>query len=956
MQGGAEKVKSLSRKWYPKPPKSFDSKIHVNPIHLEVFQDDTFSLECIDWLVTTNYLNLLWDNFTQDASVNHIELLLLLLRDGRTHIDMRGTKFDDLLVRVLSSTNVINENTNFRSLAYMMDFLARVSIKKDKEVSQYLSSIFSKYDAGFTSERASTPEMVKDNVKRIWVHKTIEMFFTWTMSQSVISPKAMVYVESFFTFWIAISSENPIMKSTLNEYNIGVVSRTVPSLGQVVHLPWVLDSILREKTYEIEDLQRIINDQFPDMLGEFAYIPSKFTFSAQQLKTFLSKFSLEQLETILFELRGLTSGKFIESGPQNHKDLIISTIIDSIYVKNFIGVDSLTESVILDNYLLGPIYPLSKATNATLLVKQTLSNVYQEVIRDLNKHIGRVLERITVDSNDSVKSTSKYFHSAKVEETSVHEFKVTTAAATELYSTVALLEIIKPNKYALSKRMQQLGLNMMRIALVTKQEALGKKATFSVVCEGSESVDKFAERVNYVVFIPQTTSLRVLSHLNEYFNGTQNLEDFLEYKLEKQAPLEEELSSIEHKRPTTKNNDIVLGDIISKQKVTVIKKATSTQVVDSLKRLSHRSLIVTSSTSYVHASEINIDITAIPTVKYGDLGSLKQIRSLLISAVNKIKLLFDDDKFDVKKLSFYNTQIRNAWSKYLQGKTEDLLATYPFDKTTKFEKIGEIVLHYTSILESINFIKNLAPIWESLKKMNNVPQIWKYLFMHFNVIISYDDYLDLHCEHQFANIILVNANESTLPIVLMNNKQRVDKLVVIGGEALRIFPEIEPMVLEDHIDPPPFNPGFKHQTQFIRVDDQVEEAEFCVLLFEYMTTLGYPAEDICIVVANLHHKALVSEVLANKGITLDILVSGAHIHDLDSFKYAIISLYGSEGALRSYGKYGSYFVGAKYSGWFTVPKKVQLEVCEGEKYGSKTRSSKEKTVGREYLEGFSRAK
>ncbi|KAG7750143.1 hypothetical protein KL911_004875 [Ogataea haglerorum] len=100
------------------------------------------------------------------------------------------------------------------------------------------------------------------------------------------------------------------------------------------------------------------------------------------------------------------------------------------------------------------------------------------------------------------------------------------------------------------------------------------------------------------------------------------------------------------------------------------------------------------------------------------------------------------------------------------------------------------------------------------------------------------------------------------------------------------------------------NPGIKDACQFVTVNtcespaghgfQNLEEAEYCALLFIYMVILGYPASEIAILTAYPEQRVLVNEIIAKKTAELGISASAEVLVATEKnggkYRYLLISL------------------------------------------------------------------
>lgn len=982
------KLKSLSKKWYPNAPKKFTSKLHVNPVHQIVFGETT--IDCLGFLIESRYFeNVLWRNFNQDASIYHIELILVLLNNDMSLLNFDATKLNELLIRSL------NVNTNYRSLAIIVQFIATLSTfySSSDTVTEIMKPMFDvtiwsgltehesllgEYKSSFNSSmehynNSSGIEKAHLNLKINWISKLVNFDL-----EPLTSDKKL-YIEKILNFLIlgCSSKKFPYLKEFVKQTNIPSLVRALPSLNKyllIVQSSHILSFFLHPE-YSFESLQRIIFETHPEIetLNEFIGIPSKYSYSPVQLHAFLlHNFKKDQLDEILFKLAHIKDTNFLRAN-LDLSSLLASTVTDLIYKNDFLRETTLTEREVLDDESL-IVFPLLSDN----LITGTFSNLHSLLALEINSHLSGILSRITVDSNLGIKGTSKYFHNiSSLKKVEFEKYDLTLNSSTS-HEHIILIELIKPNKYSPYKRVQTHGLNLLRIGKIVQNQTIGKKTKVTVVCSGSSKVESFETRINYAVSLPTSLLHKVLHNLDSTIESTKNMEDFLqEPKIVAEVSLEhdvkkQKLNGHEEVRAAVNpTSDEIFQSIITKN-VTAIKinpnSGLETLILRSINFLTNeRTLIVASSQNYVNAFP-HIE----GLIRYGDSNYLSILRKKIETSIRLVAGLFDFKgdskfKFDIRNLAYYENQIKLVWTNYLkQIKDASTLLTFPLNPTANYSKFQDIVNYYTRIVKAIYFLKQTTPVSDLILSSTKLGQVWAYLYNNNNVLMNFEDYVDLNntqsVKNTFDNIFIINGEGYTFPAVMKNNSINLKRLVVVGGELVRLFPKSivannQPFEVRlDFADGGiynglSFNPGFKYVSQFIKVENQIQEIEYCVLLFQYMKLLGYLS--ICICVSNLVQQALLKEVLTARDVPEwpCIVVANKPSYDFDSFQYCVTSLHDSTDSARRYGRLGNYYVGVLNWTCLDLPKKDQLILTKGDSFSSKESSQNLYTItGKDHLQ------
>lgn len=367
------------------------------------------------------------------------------------------------------------------------------------------------------------------------------------------------------------------------------------------------------------------------------------------------------------------------------------------------------------------------------------------------------------------------------------------------------------------------------------------------------------------------------------------------------------------------------------------------------------------------------------SIKYGEnleelnsRGVTKRIETLLnlISSLSDFLELgeYDFGSSITNALMLYDAHIVPKWEEYLHqlDKLTKSISKYPFGdlkypETESVEKLlTKVVAHYSNIKSTFAQLQSLLP-WEKVVSKANI-----YLAHHMKyVFASVEDLPDT----KFDNVVSLTSEDAVIFPVLTS---KVKRLVLFKSTKQSLYGALEsdPVVLNDTYGvrdeiaqlvglaastkkvSTEYNPGFRNVTQLVKVGSSmeqvnVEEAQYCVSLFQYMRLLGYPHEKILLVVTSPYMRLLVEEILVERKIKeLETPSDTAafrfgwpimqNLGTVFSCDYMIVSLHGSHSlrAIERAGlsaKLGLYFVGSDLVAPFKVPS-GELSIYTGASY------------------------
>lgn len=348
---------TVLKKWYPKPPKKFSSKL-VNEVHQIVINAN--SRDLYEILLNTSYFNnVLWPFFHQDITSNHIELLVCTIlydiEKGYSKLmDMVLTNeetFQILFERLLNITIAPCQLLNLRLHGNILLFLNQLMTFKLSHpvVKKSLNGLFSitiwsnlhdyqklleknNLEKEFNRKQAIIEDCETKStksyliLKQRWIYTVLTNYMTSiTTGELIENPEFINYLESLIQTIISCVSQLPI-RNYFNSLLKGMqflscfypvddnnrrLLEFVKTLKHFIYYPiddFTGEEYLEGTRYEenFYKLQKIIFERFSDMkqekMKEFILVPSVYNYSPKRLEEFLSNFVLEDLVVIANKL------------------------------------------------------------------------------------------------------------------------------------------------------------------------------------------------------------------------------------------------------------------------------------------------------------------------------------------------------------------------------------------------------------------------------------------------------------------------------------------------------------------------------------------------------------------------------------------------------------------------------------------------------------------------------
>lgn len=335
-------------------------------------------------------------------------------------------------------------------------------------------------------------------------------------------------------------------------------------------------------------------------------------------------------------------------------------------------------------------------------------------------------------------------------------------------------------------------------------------------------------------------------------------------------------------------------------------------------------------------------------------------------------------------LMLYYLHVEPAWKRFLKLISRNTIASYPFTsiKNNTFEEgLTEIVEDYATIRALFSELEHCLPLDKfNLHNLKDADykqirefftsncryliiseQDLQFVDRSFDNVITHDVSAIPHIKGGFKRIALFG--ESVIdwgePCQLSTSETRQEIANLVGGTGVSIHPF--------------FNAGFRYCVQHVKVPSSkqglnVEEAKYCVALYQYMRLMGYPWDKILIAVKSEHMKYLIEEILLEEKIKrldrpCDLSTSFSigwpiiqHLKEISPCDYLIVSCHGSP-TWREYknvgkvSRKGLYMVGAESDYPYKI-RSGELEIIKGELYHSDRTSQQYLKVDSDQISGY----
>ncbi|OBA24401.1 hypothetical protein METBIDRAFT_30683 [Metschnikowia bicuspidata var. bicuspidata NRRL YB-4993] len=324
-------------------------------------------------------------------------------------------------------------------------------------------------------------------------------------------------------------------------------------------------------------------------------------------------------------------------------------------------------------------------------------------------------------------------------------------------------------------------------------------------------------------------------------------------------------------------------------------------------------------------------------------------------------------------LMLYHSHVEPKWRQFLSLLSKENFTGYPFaliQEETFESAVDKIVDDYSSIRSIFAEIEECLPLDNfDLRnlKAGDYDQIRRFFAARAKFLVLTDADL-ASVDRTFDNIIVHNV--SSIPLV----KGGFKRLSLLGDSTIDWATRVLIKSSESRNEiarltgwtgvkiQASFNPGFRYCAQHIRLPStkssaNVDEAKFCVYLYQYMRILGYPWSKVLIVVKLEQMRCLIEEILLERQIRKTDLSCDTpgmfsfgwpilqSLHNCSAGDYLIVSCSGEPSlreiqGLTALSKMGLYLVGSKVD-YLSKIHSGELDLVFKETYLTGKRTSKD---------------
>lgn len=887
-----------------KPPKSF-SPAFVTDVYGAV---TTFE-DIHDLLASGYFKNIAWKFFHADVTNNHLELILLMAFYEFEFLNMDNClkemakdhkKLGDLLLRALQST-LRHQETNFRLEASVFLFLS-------------------------SQVRYNSSTLLQCKLYCKWIKTVSERF----VSQISAGSEDLSTAEHLLYFAICGSIFLEEIKSVFRPLRISarLAHGEVPH-SRILKLASMLSSVLYEAEdgKPFIEIRIALRKHGVSCLNSVVYAPSRYDVDREKLITDLSDLPQEKLEEIAASL-GYEGVKGTDILPHVITEIVSghsSPIPSSSDLTEREIFDELEEN---EACLFVP--PLRLPTTKKNILRLLKDKAVLELSRNINTHGINCLGRLTITdpaNENGIRGSSKYFLKPLAISVEGASAKISTKKPMPDMAPgerVMLLEMQKPNKFDLTNRMRKYGIFTARISRVTSISAGG---SFNVVWKfpGFEKRFNAILRLPQNFTVVETLENVISESGEDSASLSSEVEDndlALNFAVEGIAyeTLLRESQLLPPKKRKTESGPVdvidynrskvelrsgkanltgpqakILLDMVTSKSIHVPGDPSKffPVVEEYLRVLSQnwakeRCLIVVPHLSAVQLLPLS---DRLRVLRYRDPSAITKTNRLkadYLSRVAKLAAHLELEEYNFERnvrtaLMFYHCHVKPRWENYL-GQLKPLkesASKYPFSKMdfgndSLKDSLLQVVDHYASVKGIFSQLQQLAPL--SLDPSDDDI----HLFLAHNeryVVASVEDAATLSTKFERV-IVLAGDPGSVIPAL----RSKPSLLAVLGigylppTEHERVWgldlvdarDEIARLYGEEGTAHN-YNPGLKFAVQNITVPPSpkqvnIEEAKYCVYLFQYLRLLGYPHHVILIAVWSPYMHKLIEEILEEQKI------------------------------------------------------------------------------------------
>lgn len=590
---GVKLIRGLQGRWKKGQPKNFSNNHYVNNIHSIITSSKLAAVEykeLLELLYNSNYFdNVLWACYHEDATNNHIELMLLIaiyeievIKRG-TIVDQMMDQMDSLLTRLLLLTVEYKSETSRLGVSILRFFNKLITFKlNDRKVKKLVRPLFNvstwcnlpnveeirvrdaennivelkDYEDIMKEYQLSLEDnlLTANKLKRRWLHSSL----TNLMKQVCDTSEFIDYLKHYLALLISLVSQMPLReypRVLINEVGFVAALKSL-NLAEVRILKLYMDFPINGFTGELYNiatssnfnrLQSIIFNE-TNQIDQFLSLSSVFECSPRDLSAYLQRFDITALEKILGKMN--ISGNY----PPELKSpsFLIDILIEHIYLEttdNFIYPSDHIDEAILSNK---DLFRLPIENTQYLTVHDyDFRLAYNQSVRltqDISKHLASIAPGLKITDPErpgGIKSSSKYFDSIseiKLNEEQRYEIASIDPKKLNNNKLIVLLAIQKPNKTSPNLAIAKYGISKLALGQVVQENQL-------ISVNFNSDIDY--KRFNHLIYLPeelckQTEIFSILKaqsttlpdYIEDLFLGFERKTSVARYDVQKNRPTE----------------------------------------------------------------------------------------------------------------------------------------------------------------------------------------------------------------------------------------------------------------------------------------------------------------------------------------------------------------------------------------------------------------------------------
>lgn len=887
-----------------KPPKKFSPHL-ISDVHAAVS-----SAQDIDDLLASGYFDTVaWKFFHADITNNHLELVLLMVfyeyEVLRTDHCFRcmvrdASKLQDLVLRSLQSTLVhAEEQSGLEAAAFL--FL----------------SVLVRFDQTF---------LARCKLYEKWISSVPERLFDKFLSGDTDELSILEYF-LYFAIYGSLHVGDIRIKFHLLRFSCSLADVDLDSYTRASKLSEFLSIVLygSEDGQCFPKCQLTLKNLALSSLDSVIYAPSKYDVDRENFVETLLQMNVDVLHNAASALGYTGKANSVAFLSLVIADIVLGRMSDLSLFK-FTETEVFDYFEQNSVCKLSPPLSLPQNTSAEGHLNKIETDCKLEMAKKINTHLVNCLERLTITdpaNENGIRGTSKYF--SKISGISVAgvtanlKIKPQWSSDVKYGDRVMLLEMQKPNKYDAHTRMKKYGIFTARISrVISADEGLcvewkypGFETRFNAVIRLTEdfsAIEAFEE-----VSHEAHGACQFLMEKEEDLNTTFTMDcDCVLVEILQKVTGEKRTAdeAFEHRgsKITLRNRKVNVNAFLNEQQTDILlHMLTQKRILVSGKPNSgflevlslflqvlsdnwpqEKCLIVVPNRAALRL----VDSRVARFRDGAEIARIEEKKTLLLAQVGSISQLLGLEEYDFTSsirnaLMLYHCHVEPRWKDFLGQltKTKDSIARYPFKKMefgdeTVEQMLLQVVEHYASVKRIFAELQEMEPLFlVDMQSQKN--DIHLYLAKRAKyVAASVTDVAAL--EEKFENVVLFGALPTSVVPILRSNPHRLcifgapflptleekalSTIVGVRPEIARFYTSSEVIVPEQK-----YNPGIKYNIQNVHVPEaqmqvNVEEAKYCVYLFQYMRLLGYPHHKILICVHSPYMMRMIEEILEEQKI------------------------------------------------------------------------------------------